>query len=146
MDTNIDANNSSDVSGDFITIHGERFYEIRNVDKMAPFLVSVVSNADHWLFASSSGGMTAGRVSPETSLFPYVSVDKIHENTSHTGGKTLLRVSSATQTRPWEPFNREHDGRFSVSRNLYKNVAGNKTLLRRSQPRPETCFPLHMGQ
>lgn len=126
MDTNIDANNSSDVSGDFITIHGERFYEIRNVDKMEPFFVSVVSNADHWLFASSSGGMSAGRVSPETALFPYVSVDKIHENTSHTGGKTLLRVSSATKTRPWEPFNREHDGRFSVSRNLYKNFTGNK--------------------
>ena len=59
MDTTIDANNNNDVSGDFITIHGERFYEIRNVDKMAPFLVSVVSNADHWLFASSSGGMSS---------------------------------------------------------------------------------------
>ncbi len=125
-DVKINIGNNDDVRGEFLSIAGERFYAIRNVDKMAPFLVTVVSNADHWLFASSSGGLSAGRVSPETALFPYVTVDKIHENTSHTGSKTLLRVSNAKQTRLWEPFNREHDGRFAVRRNLYKNVAGNK--------------------
>ena len=66
------------VTGEFVDIGGERFYAIRNVDRMPPFLVSIVSSGDHWLFVSSTGGLTAGRVSPETPLFPYITVDKIH--------------------------------------------------------------------
>lgn len=126
LESKIDANAASDVSGEFLTIAGERYYAIRNVDKMAPFFVNVVSNGDHWLFASSSGGLTAGRVSPETALFPYITVDKIHESTSHTGSQTLLRVEFGGQQQFWEPFNREHDGRYAVSRHLYKSLSGNK--------------------
>ena len=62
--------NDSQVSGEFVTMGNERYYAINNVNKMAPFFVSVISNSDHWLFVSSTGGMTAGRVSPETALFP----------------------------------------------------------------------------
>jgi len=58
------------VVGEFLNIAGERYYGIRNVEQMAPFFVSVISAYDHWLFASSTGGLTAGRVSPETALFP----------------------------------------------------------------------------
>ncbi|MGI9238833.1 MAG: hypothetical protein ACR2QZ_15645, partial [Woeseiaceae bacterium] len=86
------AANADAVSGEFIDFDGERYYAIRNVDKMAPFFISVISNVDHWLFVSSTGGLTAGRVSPETALFPYVTVDKIHESSPHTGPKTLLRI------------------------------------------------------
>jgi hypothetical protein len=114
------------VSGEFVTLMNERFYAIRNSDKMAPFFISVVSNSDHWLFVSSTGGLTAGRVSPETPLFPYVTVDKIHESTSHTGTKTLVSVNLAGINHQWEPFNKEHDGRYKVTRNIYKNVLGNK--------------------
>jgi len=113
-------------SGDFVDVEGERYYVIRNVDRMPPFLVSVVSSADHWLFVSSSGGLTAGRVSPETALFPYLPVDRIHECNPHTGCKTILRIGPQGRQVLWEPFNREHDGRFATSRNLYKNVLGNK--------------------
>jgi hypothetical protein len=71
---------SETVTGDFINFFGdERYYAIENVDKMSPFLISLVSDSDHWLFVSSYGGLTAGRVSPETALFPYHSVDKIHD-------------------------------------------------------------------
>ncbi len=117
---------SGDVSGEFTEIAGERYYAIRNVDKMAPFFISVISNNDHWLFISSTGGLTAGRVSPETALFPYITVDKIHESTTHTGSKTLLRVQSENEIIEWEPFNQEHDGRFALTRNIYKNRLGNK--------------------
>ena len=118
--------NSSTVSGEFMDFSGERYYVIRNVDKMDPFFISVISNADHWLFVSSTGGLTAGRVSPETALFPYVTVDKIHESTPHTGSKTLLRVHTNGKQHNWQPFNREHDGRYAVSRHLYKSILGNK--------------------
>ncbi len=114
------------VTGEFVTMGDERFYAINNVNKMAPFFVSVISNSDHWLFVSSTGGLTAGRVSPETALFPYITVDRIHESDLHTGCKTLLRVKSDSEKIDWEPFNREHELRFDITRNLYKNVLGNK--------------------
>ncbi len=118
--------NDDEVPGEFLTLAGERYYAIRNVDKMAPFFVNVVSNSDHWLFISSTGGLTAGRVSPETALFPYITVDKIHESNPHTGSKTLISTVANGQRHDWEPFNRAHDGRYSTRRNLYKNILGNK--------------------
>jgi hypothetical protein len=118
--------NDGEVSGEFIDLAGERFYAIRNVDKMDPFFISVISSVDHWLFASSNGGLTAGRISPKTALFPYVTVDKIHDSTAHTGCKTFFRVESNGMHHVWEPFNREHDGRYEVSRNLYKSLLADK--------------------
>ena len=41
--TGSDATAARDVSGDFVNRAGERFYNIRNVDDMPPFFVSVVS-------------------------------------------------------------------------------------------------------
>jgi hypothetical protein len=114
-------------SGAFTDLDGDRCYVIRSVDRMAPFFVSLVSSDDHWLFVSSTGGLTAGRGSPDTALFPYVTVDKIHESTPHTGPKTMLRVDRADRggkRHHWEPFNREHDGRYAVTRNLYKGLLG----------------------
>jgi hypothetical protein len=124
MSTNAQMDNT--VTGEFVTLAGERFYAIRNYHKMAPFFVSVVSSSDHWLFASSTGGLTAGRVSPETALFPYVSVDKIHDSPVHTGSKTLVRIDDQGKVYEWEPFNKEHDGLYQIERNLYKNLLGNK--------------------
>jgi len=114
------------VAGGFVDVAGERYYVIRNVDRIPPFFISVISSADHWLFVSSSGGLTAGRVSPETPLFPYLPVDRIHECHPHTGSKTILRVGPPGRQVSWEPFNREHDDRFQTSRNLYKSVLGHK--------------------
>ena len=118
------AADSGAVPGEFVDLAGERHYVIRNVDRMPPFLVSVISSADHWLFVSSTGGLTAGRVSPEFALFPYVTVDKLHDAATHTGCRTVVRIGGARALRVWEPFNREHDGRYATSRNLYKSVLG----------------------
>jgi len=122
----IDQPDQGDVNGEFLDMAGERYYVIRNVDQMAPFFISVISNVDHWLFVSSTGGLTAGRISPDTSLFPYITVDKIHDSGLHTGPRTLLRVGTDEQQHEWQPFNREQDGRYALSRNLYKNLLGNK--------------------
>ncbi len=59
-------------------------------------------------------------------MFPYLPVDRIHESHPHTGSKTILRVGAQGRQVTWEPFNREHDGRFATSRNLYKSVLGDK--------------------
>jgi hypothetical protein len=118
--------NNEMVSGEFVTLSNERFYAIKNADQMAPFFMSMISDSDHWLFVSSTGGLTAGRVSPETALFPYVTVDRIHESTSHTGSKTIIQIKEDGKVENWEPFNSEHDGRYNTTRNLYKNLLGNK--------------------
>jgi len=120
--------NATVVNGAFVNLGDERYYAIGNVDNMPPFFISLVSDSDHWLFISSNGGLTAGRVSPETALFPYINVDRIHDSTPHTGSKTLLRVEVEGEMHGWEPFNREHDGRYAVSRTLYKNLLGDKLL------------------
>ncbi|GAL11521.1 hypothetical protein JCM19233_2511 [Vibrio astriarenae] len=116
------------VSGKFIDKHGERFYKISHVDQMAPFFISVVSSSDHWLFISSTGSLSAGRIRPENALFPYKSVDHIHESAENTGSKTIVRVHKAQCVALWEPFNPQHDGLYKVSRNLYKNTIGDKIL------------------
>ena len=117
---------NSHVTGEFIDLNGERFYAINNVDKMAPFFISLISDSDHWMFISSNTGLTAGRVSPETALFTYETVDRIHESHPHTGFKTIVRVVTEQKTHIWEPYNKEHDARFEVPRNIYKHVLGAK--------------------
>ena len=52
-------------------IDGVECYVVPDVDRLEPFLVGVVSPGDLWLYASSSGGVAAGRVNAEGSLFPY---------------------------------------------------------------------------
>jgi len=115
-----------EVTGEFVDRHGERFYAIRNVDRMPPFFISVISSDDHWLFVSSTGGLTAGRVSPETALFPYTTVDRIHDSTNHTGSVTLFRVLVDGSWLDWDPFSAMQNGRYRKTRNLYKNLLGNK--------------------
>lgn len=117
-----------EVSGAFVTLRGERYYAIGNVDKMPPFFISLVSDNDHWLFIASNGGLTAGRVSPDTALFPYVTVDKIYDSTPHTGSTTLMRIELGGTKHYWEPFNKERDGRHATTRNLYKSLGGNRLL------------------
>jgi len=114
------------VSGEFLTRAGTEYYVIRNVDKMPPFFISMVSDNDHWLFAGSQGGISAGRVSPETALFPYLCVDKLYDTALSTGSRTLCRGHySDGRNWSWEPFNFEQDGKFILTRNLYKSVLGN---------------------
>ncbi|WP_375748681.1 hypothetical protein [Vibrio sp. HN007] len=114
------------VKGQFVDLDGERFYKIENVDQMPPFFISVVSASNHWLFISSTGSLSAGRVRPENALFPYKSVDHIHESAENTGSKTIIKVKTDNGYAMWEPFNEHHNGMYTVQRNLYKNAVGDK--------------------
>ena len=114
------------VDGEFLDLRGERFYVIRNVHEMPAFFISIVSADDHWLFVSSTGGLTAGRVSPETALFPYETVDKLHLSADDTGPKTIVRVNGPGAPIYWEPFNTQQLHRYRIRRNLYKSLLGDK--------------------
>ena len=114
----------AETGGGYVNLLGERFYKIQNYDAMPPFFMSIVSGADHWLYVSSTGGLTAGRVNAEHALFPYYTEDKLTENSENTGVKTVLRVTRGDQTHLWEPFSIRQDGQYHVERNLYKNIPG----------------------
>ena len=116
------------VKGEEILIEGENFFKISNVDGMRPFFMSLVSNSNHWLFISSTGGLTAGRKDSSNALFPYYTDDKIIESVENTGSKTILLVSKAQTTLLWEPFSHRQQGIYKTSRNLYKNSLGNKII------------------
>ncbi|GEA61316.1 hypothetical protein [Vibrio comitans] len=121
-------NTLQDVDGKFVNLDGERYYKISNVYHMNPFFISVVSASDHWLFISSTGSLSAGRIRPENALFPYKSVDYIHESAENTGAKSIFKVKTSSGVSLWEPFNTFHDGLYQVERNLYKNSIGDKII------------------
>jgi hypothetical protein len=115
--------------GEIVDIGGERFFKITNSNAMAPFLMSLVSGSDQWMFASSTGALTAGRRDADHALFPYYTDDKIHDSVDLTGAKTIIRVTMGERTGLWEPLSPRFDGPYRVVRSLYKSVYGNKLIL-----------------
>jgi len=113
------------VNGEYIPLDGRKFYKISNFDSMRPFFMTLVSHTDHWLFISSTGGLTAGRKNQKHALFPYYTDDKLTENADRTGSKTIMQVAKGDSTYIWEPFSHYYRGLYELSRNMYKNQEGN---------------------
>ncbi len=116
-------------TGGFVVRDGEEFYRICGYHRMSPFLMSLASDTDLWMFVTSGGGLAAGRVDAEGSLFPYLTVDQLHDAHHHTGPATLIRVGREGG-RPvlWEPFCAAGDENPALERNLYKNTTGNRLI------------------
>jgi hypothetical protein len=115
---------SGQVAGEYVSIGPQRFYRINNFDRMEPFFMSLVSASNHWMFISSEGGLTAGRQNSDRALFPYVTEDKIHDGSDHTGSRTILRVEKDGRHFVWEPFSRRCRVLYDLSRSLAKDVEG----------------------
>ncbi|TYA84324.1 hypothetical protein [Seonamhaeicola marinus] len=121
-------NNMKKINGNLVTLKNETYYKISNCDNMRPFLMSIVSDSNHWMFISSNGGLSAGRKNAEYSLFPYYTDDKLTEMAEITGSKTLLRVHKNGDSMLWEPFSIRQSGVYETQTNLYKNTLGNKVV------------------
>ena len=119
---------SAAVQGDYVTRDGESYYRIANVDGMDDFFISVVSDSNHWMFISTRGGLSAGRTDCDSALFPYYTEDKIRDNSDNTGSRTIVIAEQDGKRKLWEPFSRSHAGIYRVTRNLYKNVLGDKLV------------------
>ena len=117
-----------EIKGQFTEIGSEKFYKISNINRMADFFMTIVSDSDHWMFISSNGSLSAGRKDRDNALFPYYTVDKIHDYKGITGSKSLLLVTKNEKTFLWEPFSDESEKIYSVQRNLYKSIYGNKII------------------
>ncbi|MEO5915962.1 MAG: hypothetical protein ABIS50_17135 [Luteolibacter sp.] len=108
---------------DFVQIDGEPFLCIRDVDRMPPFLMSVVSDSDGWLFVGSNGGFTAGRGNPDQAIFPYQTADRILAQPRAAGVMTVILVDNDSWV-PWSNGPADAD----VSRHLYKHACGTKVV------------------
>lgn len=113
---------------EIVKIKGEKFLKISDSNHQRPFFMSIVSPYNHWMFLSSNGGLTAGRKNKEYALFPYYTDDKITESADITGSKTIVKVKHNDGLRFWEPFAKRFADQYKISRNLYKNVWGNKVI------------------
>ena len=127
------------VTGKYCKVGGELLYRIDNVDAMTPFFTMLATDNDLWMYLSSTGGLSCGRRSPDYALFPYYTDDKITQNYTFTGPRTLVRVSQHSDSAAsvvWEPFSLNNDALFTIERSLTKRVDGtairfeeyNKTL------------------
>lgn len=111
-----------------VQIDNEIYFQISNVDSMRPFFMSIVSSSNHWMFIGSNGGISAGRKNAENALFPYYTDDKIIESAEYTGSKSIFAVERNAKTSIWEPFSIRNEGRYRVTRNLYKHQYGHKIV------------------
>jgi hypothetical protein len=119
---------NTEITGQFIEIENEKFYKISNVNLMPDFFMTIVSDSDHWMFLSSNGSLTAGRKNRDNALFPYYTDDKIHDYKGLTGSKTIFLIEKTGKTFLWEPFTNESEKVYSIKRNLYKSIYGNKII------------------
>lgn len=117
---------SNSESGVYVTMNQERWYQITDSDHLPPFFITLASGADHWLFISSTGGLTAGRRAPEDALFPYLPVDRIHESHPHTGPVNHFKVRVGSEHQLWSPLFHGRAWKGHCTRNLYKSVNGTK--------------------
>ena len=108
-----------------VDVDGTPFFRISNYDQIPPFFMTIVSDSDHWLFLSTTGGLTAGRGTPDRALFPYYTDDRIHDAGETTGSETLLRVTRGSDTHLWQPFGARQEGVSRTVRNIEKSVYGN---------------------
>ena len=70
MTVTVTNNIDEDIDEDIEVLDGVEMYRISPIDRIDPFLMSVVSSSDLWMFLSSTGGLTAGRVEAQQCVFP----------------------------------------------------------------------------
>ncbi|HEY6080914.1 MAG TPA: hypothetical protein VIW29_19000 [Polyangiaceae bacterium] len=128
------------VEGRLVERAGETYYRIEHAEALPPFLTSVVSDADHWLFVGSNGALTAGRQSSKLALFPYTTEDKLLDGVDVSGPHTALIVEQAGTRRLWQPFGELSDFVYDVTRGLEKAVLGNKLRFEERNRDLGLCF------
>jgi hypothetical protein len=125
---------------EFVTLGSERMYRIDRFDSMPPFLVGLVSDSDLWMYCSSRGPVTAGRIDEMHCLFPYVTDDILHRCTGQAGPRTILRISrNSAPTEIWEPFS-QFPGGESVDRRIYKSLLSNTIVFEELHHELEMTF------
>jgi hypothetical protein len=112
----------AEATGGLAEVDGERWYRIEGLERMEPFLLTVVSDSDLWMFVSSLGPLTAGRVNADRAFLPYETDDRLHRAVGVTGPVTLVTREVDGHREVWQPFaRRPADG---CTRSLAKHELG----------------------
>lgn len=102
--------------------------QIERYDLMEPMLMTLASDTDLWMYVSSSGALTAGRIDADHSALPYCTEDVLHRSSGVTGPATIFRVRDQRGGfKVWRPF-RDSIAGDGVSRSLYKSVIGDRIV------------------
>lgn len=110
-----------------MVVAGEKFVGIRNVNAMPPFLMSIVSNGNLWLFAGSNSPFTAGRGDADHAIFPYRTADKILSQPGASGARSLFLVERENGASLWEPW-QSAPSVYRIQRNLFKSEFGTSVI------------------
>jgi hypothetical protein len=116
-------------AGRLADFEGERCYVVDDLQELPPFLLTLVSDSDHWLFAASNGSLTAGRRSPATALFPYVTEDKVIDAVGVSGPVTALVARVGGRHQLWRPLRGDDRLVYRVVRRLRRTVLGDRLWL-----------------
>jgi hypothetical protein len=118
-----------EISGEVVDLDGRRWYRIANYDAMEPFFMTLTNPENHWVFISSTGGLSAGRINRDHTLFPYTTDDKVRDGHCHTGGISRFIVTSADGSRRlWRPLETGGVRPYAIQRNLYKSDLGDALI------------------
>ena len=120
------------VTGGLAVVDGIEHYRIDGVEHMAPFLMTVVSDSDLWMFVSSTGALTAGRVDADRALFPYETDDRLHRAAGITGPITLISRTLDGDRELWQPFGPSTTA--GCRRSIAKSVLGNRLVFEEHRP------------
>ncbi len=105
----------------------QRLLCLSNVSELPPFLMTVVSDSDLWMYVSSAGGLTCGRQAAEHCLFPYETDDRLHRASGMVGPVTYLRVQDAQGgITQWRPFLEQQQP--GTRRRLFKSELGHQVV------------------
>ncbi|MCQ2573234.1 MAG: hypothetical protein MJ182_05010 [Treponema sp.] len=122
---------NKEVKGVFTKLEGKDVYKIENYDQMENFFMTITSSSDIWNFCWSQGGITAGRINSNYSIFPYYTADKVHDASSYTGNYTCIAVETSNGIEYWEPFSsfyssatNKKSAQKKLINNIYKNNNG----------------------
>jgi hypothetical protein len=110
----------------FVVVDGVECYRLDDVDDMEPFLTTVVSDSDLWMFVSSGGSLTAGRIDADHAIFPYLTDDQIHRGASTVGPVTILARTVDGRRELWRPFHSEKSP--GCRRSIAKSVLGDRLV------------------
>ncbi|HAE22607.1 MAG TPA: hypothetical protein DCG47_09845, partial [Spirochaetaceae bacterium] len=100
------------------------FYTVNGTQTMNEFFMSLVSAGNHWMFISSRGALTAGRIAADHALFPYETVDKIMAGRGQNGTRSLIRLNGRGKSVVWEPYADWPQAFWRIWRSVSKNFTG----------------------
>jgi hypothetical protein len=120
------------VTGGLVEVEGEQWYRIDGVEQMAPFLTTVVSDSDLWMFVSGAGPLTAGRRDADHAFLPYETDDRLHRAVGVSGPLTLVAREVDGRHEVWQPFARRSAA--GCTRSIAKHVRGDALLLEEINP------------